>query len=103
MLNAYALVNSQAVYEGQRRPAPPTSAVFILTRNGFAGQQRYSGRDLVGRHLIDLDGNAKADPCRLGSRYRACRTGPSTAAVRGANPLCGGQPQPRPIWRMAGT
>jgi alpha-D-xyloside xylohydrolase len=41
MLNAYALVNSQAVYDGQRAAAP-NQRVFILTRNGFAGQQRYS-------------------------------------------------------------
>jgi alpha-D-xyloside xylohydrolase len=41
MLNAYSLVNSQAVYEGQRAAAP-NQRVFILTRNGFAGQQRYS-------------------------------------------------------------
>ncbi len=40
MLNAYSLVNSQAIYEGQRAAAP-NQRVFILTRNGFAGQQRY--------------------------------------------------------------
>jgi len=41
MLNAYALVNSQAVYEGQRAAAP-NQRVFMLTRNGFAGMQRYA-------------------------------------------------------------
>jgi alpha-D-xyloside xylohydrolase len=41
MLNAYSLVNSQAVYEGQRAAAP-NQRVFILTRSGFAGQQRYA-------------------------------------------------------------
>jgi alpha-D-xyloside xylohydrolase len=41
MLNAYPLVNSQAVYEGQRAAAP-NQRVFILTRSGFAGQQRYA-------------------------------------------------------------
>ena len=40
MLNAYSLVNSQAVYEGQRRAAPERR-VCILTRSAFAGQQRY--------------------------------------------------------------
>ncbi len=40
MLNAFSLVNSQAVYEGQRAAAP-NQRVFILTRSGFAGQQRY--------------------------------------------------------------
>jgi len=41
MLNAYSLVNSQAVYEGQRAAAPD-QRVFILTRSAFAGQQRYA-------------------------------------------------------------
>ncbi len=41
MLNAYALHNSRSVYEGQRRAAPD-QRVFILTRSGFAGQQRYA-------------------------------------------------------------
>jgi alpha-D-xyloside xylohydrolase len=41
MLNAFSLVNSQAVFEGQRAAAP-NQRVFILTRNGFAGQQRYA-------------------------------------------------------------
>jgi alpha-D-xyloside xylohydrolase len=41
MLNAFPLVNSEAVYEGQRTAAP-NQRVFILTRSGFAGQQRYA-------------------------------------------------------------
>ncbi len=40
MLNAFSLVNSQAIYEGMRASAPD-QRVLILTRNGFAGQQRY--------------------------------------------------------------
>ena len=40
-LNAYALVNAQAIYEGQRS-VEPDKRVFLLTRNGFAGLQRYS-------------------------------------------------------------
>lgn len=47
MLNAFSLVNSQAVYEGQRRAAPD-QRVFILTRNGFAGQQRYAAASWSG-------------------------------------------------------
>lgn len=39
--NAYALVNAQAIYEGQRAVAPD-QRVFLLTRNGFSGLQRYS-------------------------------------------------------------
>jgi alpha-D-xyloside xylohydrolase len=41
VLNAYSLVNSQGVYEGQRAAAPD-QRVFILTRSAFAGQQRYA-------------------------------------------------------------
>ncbi|MCR5276514.1 MAG: DUF5110 domain-containing protein [Bacteroidales bacterium] len=39
--NAYALVNAQAIYEGQRG-THDNRRVFLLTRNGFAGLQRYS-------------------------------------------------------------
>ncbi len=41
VLNAYPLLNSQGVYEGQRATAPD-QRVFILTRSAFAGQQRYA-------------------------------------------------------------
>ena len=40
-LNAYALVNAQAIYEGQRS-VDLDKRVFLLTRNGFGGLQRYS-------------------------------------------------------------
>ena len=39
--NAYALMNARAIYEGQRETYPDRR-VFLLTRNGFAGLQRYS-------------------------------------------------------------
>lgn len=39
--NAYPLVNAQGIYEGQRG-ADPNRRVFLLTRSGFAGLQRYS-------------------------------------------------------------
>ena len=39
--NAYALVNAEAIYNGQRS-VNPDKRVFLLTRNGFAGLQRYS-------------------------------------------------------------
>jgi alpha-D-xyloside xylohydrolase len=41
VLNGYPLVNAGAVYNGQRAAAPD-QRVFILTRSGFAGQQRYA-------------------------------------------------------------
>lgn len=40
-LNTFSLMNSKAVYEGQRK-TDPDKRVFILTRSAFAGQQRYS-------------------------------------------------------------
>ncbi len=40
VLNAWSLVNSQGIYEGQRAAAPD-QRVFILTRSGYTGQQRY--------------------------------------------------------------
>ena len=39
--NAYALENAEAIYDGQRS-VNPDDRVFLLTRSGFAGQQRYS-------------------------------------------------------------
>ena len=39
--NAYSIVNADAIYNGQRAVAP-NQRVFLLTRSGFAGEQRYS-------------------------------------------------------------
>lgn len=39
-LNAYPLENARGIYEGQRQ-TNPNKRVFILTRSGFAGMQRY--------------------------------------------------------------
>lgn len=39
--NAYALLNAEAIYDGQRG-VDPDKRVFLLTRSGFAGLQRYS-------------------------------------------------------------
>ncbi len=44
--NAYSLVNAMAIYDGQRsvrrKGAEASPRVFLLTRSGFAGEQRYS-------------------------------------------------------------
>ncbi|HEY6901228.1 MAG TPA: TIM-barrel domain-containing protein, partial [Puia sp.] len=40
-LNAYPLENARGIYEGQRL-ADSSRRVFILTRSGFAGSQRYA-------------------------------------------------------------
>ena len=39
--NAYSIVNADAIYNGQRS-VNPNQRVFLLTRSGFAGAQRYS-------------------------------------------------------------
>lgn len=39
--NAYALMNAEAIYDGQRS-VDNNKRVFLLTRSGFAGSQRYS-------------------------------------------------------------
>lgn len=39
--NTYALMNALAIYDGQRS-VDPDKRVFLLTRSGFAGLQRYS-------------------------------------------------------------
>jgi alpha-D-xyloside xylohydrolase len=39
--NAYSIVNADAIYNGQRE-VNPNQRVFLLTRSGFAGEQRYS-------------------------------------------------------------
>lgn len=39
--NGYGLMNADAIYNGQRK-VDPDQRVFLLTRSGFAGQQRYS-------------------------------------------------------------
>jgi len=50
--NAFSLMNSKAVYEGQRG-TNPDQRVFILTRSAFAGQQRFASAtwsgDIVSR------------------------------------------------------
>jgi len=38
--NAYGLMNAKGIYEGQRK-TNPNDRVFILTRSGFAGSQKY--------------------------------------------------------------
>ena len=40
-LNAYSIVNADAIYKGQRS-VEPDKRVFLLTRSGFLGEQRYS-------------------------------------------------------------
>jgi alpha-D-xyloside xylohydrolase len=64
MANAFALVNSQAVYEGQREVAPD-QRVFILTRSAFAGMQRYASSTWSGDVSSDWASFRKQIPAGL--------------------------------------
>lgn len=64
-LNAYPLYNSRAIYDGQRSAAPD-QRVFILTRSGFAGQQRYATATWSGDITSTWTALAKQIPAGLG-------------------------------------
>ncbi|HSD65333.1 MAG TPA: TIM-barrel domain-containing protein, partial [Vicinamibacteria bacterium] len=64
MANAYVLVGSQAVYEGQRS-ADPDKRVFILTRSAFAGAQRYASAAWSGDITSDWDTLRRQIPAGL--------------------------------------
>ena len=65
VLNGYALYNSEAVYDGQRSAAP-NQRVFILTRSGFAGSQRYASATWSGDITSTWTAMAKQIPAGLG-------------------------------------
>ncbi len=66
MLNGYALENSRGVYTGQREAAPH-QRVFILSRSGFAGEQRYSTVIWSGDISSTWTAMAKQIPAGLGA------------------------------------
>jgi alpha-D-xyloside xylohydrolase len=80
VMNGYALMNSRGVYEGQRSVAP-NQRVFILTRSGFAGTQRYATATWSGDVSSTWTALAKQIPAGWASASPACRIGPPTAAV----------------------
>lgn len=64
VLNAYPLVNSEAVYQGQRKAAPD-QRVFILTRSAFLGSQRTASSVWSGDITSDWSVFAKQIPAGL--------------------------------------
>jgi alpha-D-xyloside xylohydrolase len=64
VFNGYALLNSEGVYEGQRSVAP-NQRVFILTRSGYAGEQRYSAASWSGDISATWTAMAKQIPAGL--------------------------------------
>ena len=65
VMNGYPLLNSKGVYEGQRGVAP-NQRVFILTRSGFAGTQRYAAATWSGDVSSTWTALAKQIPAGLG-------------------------------------
>jgi alpha-D-xyloside xylohydrolase len=65
VMNGYALMNSMAHYEGQRSVAP-NQRVFILTRSGFAGTQRYAAATWSGDVTSTWTALRKQIPAGLG-------------------------------------
>jgi len=65
-LNGYALENSLGVFTGQRETAP-NQRVFILTRSGFAGIQRYATAIWSGDITSTWTAMAKQIPAGLGA------------------------------------
>jgi alpha-D-xyloside xylohydrolase len=65
VINGYALMNSMGMYEGQRSVAPD-QRVFILTRSGFAGIQRYATATWSGDTTSTWTGMAKQIAAGLG-------------------------------------
>ncbi len=63
-LNEYPLLNAGGVYEGQRTAAPD-QRVAILTRSGFAGQQRYAAAVWTGDISSTWTALAKQLPAAL--------------------------------------
>lgn len=64
VLNAYPLLQSRGVYEGQRSVAPE-QRVFILTRSAYAGQQRYAAAAWSGDITSTWSAMAKQVPAGL--------------------------------------
>ncbi|MGD0461715.1 MAG: TIM-barrel domain-containing protein [Tepidisphaeraceae bacterium] len=65
VLNAYSLMECEAVYDGQRA-ASPNQRVFILTRSGFAGQQRYAAASWSGDTSSNWTAMQKQIPAGIG-------------------------------------
>lgn len=65
MQNGYALMTAKALYEGQRATVP-NQRVYILTRSGFAGEQRYGALSWSGDVTSTWSALRKQIPAGLG-------------------------------------
>ena len=64
-LNAYPLQHSKGLYERWRAVGPNQKRVYVLTRSGFAGQQRYATTCWSGDINCDFPTYAKQIPAGL--------------------------------------
>ncbi|MBV7531478.1 TIM-barrel domain-containing protein [Chitinophaga sp. sic0106] len=62
--NTYSVLNARGVYEGQRA-AKPDQRVFILTRNAYAGIQRYAAASWSGDIAATFEEFARQIPAGL--------------------------------------
>jgi alpha-D-xyloside xylohydrolase len=65
MQNGYALMTAKALYEGQRSVAPD-QRVYVLTRSGFMGEQRYGALSWSGDVTSTWTALRKQIPAGLG-------------------------------------
>ena len=63
--------HSRRLYEGWRKVGPNNKRVYVLTRSGFGGQQRYAASVLVRGHQLRLVDPSQADAGR--AQLRALR------------------------------
>lgn len=64
--NAYALQHSRGLYENWRKVGPTSKRVFVLTRSGFAGSQRFGSVNWSGDIGSDFVTLAREVPAGLG-------------------------------------
>jgi alpha-D-xyloside xylohydrolase len=62
VINAYPLQHNKGLYEGWRKVGPGDKRVYILSRSGFAGQQRYAAACWSGDIDCDFPTFAKQIP-----------------------------------------
>jgi len=65
MLSGWGLMNANSIYTGQREAAP-NQRVFLLTRSGYAGQQRFGTATWSGDVTATWTAFAKQIPAGLG-------------------------------------
>jgi alpha-D-xyloside xylohydrolase len=65
-INSYPLQHSRALYEGWRKVGPNNKRVYVLTRSGWGGQQRYAASNWSGDINSDWPTLVRQVPAGLG-------------------------------------